>query len=58
MQGVAFTLFELVIWRMEVSSLIWKIIETEKDNGDCTNIRKKKTEKLQLFSEQAKKKNL
>lgn len=57
-QGVVFTLFELVIWRIEVSILIWTIIDTAKDNGDCTNIRKKKTEKLQLFREQAKKKNL
>lgn len=44
MQGVAFTLSELVIWRIEVSSLIWKIIDTAKDNSDCTNIRKKDRE--------------
>lgn len=41
-QGVVFTLFELVIWRIEVSILIWTIIDTAKDNGDCTNIRKKR----------------
>ena len=44
MQGVASTLFELVIWRLEVSIRIWKIIDTAKDNGECTNIRKDDTE--------------
>lgn len=32
MQGVGFALFKLVIWRIEASILIWKIIDTAKDN--------------------------
>lgn len=39
MQGVVFALVELVICEIEVSILIWKIIDTVKDNGDCTNVR-------------------